>query len=1239
MEPARVENPLTRSQREAVAARGNVLVMAGAGTGKTRTLVARCLDCLRRERVALDEILVVTFTEAAAAEMKQRLRRALENESASHPGDSHQAAQLALFDAAHIGTLHGFCLKLVREHFYELGLDPQLAVADEGQARLLAAETLEEALQARYAGEDELSAAVRELIQIYGGGRDRKIRDLVLRLHHRAQTRPDADGWLARQVETFSKSHPVEWRAWLDDAIRAWRGEWLPVLETLRTENPKAAECLESLQKWRSASAPGADNVRREGAPNGTRGACAPLLSPEAAAEVLAQVLAADTGWPARRKTALRKPLEDFFDEVAFLHSLMPTPADDPLAEDWGWVRPHMDALLRLTRDFAARFAARKRDEGLLDFHDLEQFALKLLWNFDTDGPTPVAARWREKFRFVFVDEYQDINAAQDKIIQALGREGADANRFLVGDVKQSIYRFRLAEPGIFRAYAKSWRGENGRAIPLTDNFRSRERLLDFVNSVFGVLMREDLGGVDYDATARLTHGSPEKRRLLSATENPTPRAELLLRLKTRRAGGNDGAANESGADALADLLDADREARLLARRLKDLHDSGHDIWDEEREQFRPAAWRDLAVLLRSPSGKAEIYAREFARAGVPLTVERGGFYDSGEVLDLLSLLQLLDNPLQDVPVLAVLRSPLVGLSLDDLAQIRLAANGHFWFALNQVRDPKSEVQSGARAKVETFLEQFSRWRALARQVALSPCLEAVLAETQYAEWLESRPRGRQRRANVGQFLNLAQQFDQFQRQGLFRFLNFVQARREAEVEPEVAPVAEEDAVRLMSIHQSKGLEFPVVALADLAKPFNEQDLRGDVILDEALGLCPRVQPPKDGGRYPSLPHWLAQKHQRRELRSEELRLLYVAVTRARDTLILAGSVSQKKWETLWSQPGIAASRDVQAANSFADWLGLWFRGQCSESGNPIATEGKLPHLLWRVAEDAESGDDSTRGSRDDEAQTPSGSFHVVSETNAIEMDDATAERLRAMLSWTYPHETATRRAAKASVTVLRRQAEELEDEVEPVFSVFTSGSSARRRASPTKTPDSQLRTPKLSAAEAGTAAHKFLRHLAMEMAAGVPALAAEAERLERENVLSPDERAALDLEGLAAFWNSEIGSRIRTHAADVKRELAFTARFTPAELDDLLGTRSGAGLEGEFIVVQGAADLAVLLEDRIWLVDFKTDDIGADGLAEKVRIYSPQLRLYARALEKIHARPVANAWLHFLAARRTVEI
>lgn len=1185
MEPSS-QNTLTSAQQRAVAARGNVLVMAGAGTGKTHTLVERCLALIGEEEVSLDEILIVTFTETAATEMRERLRTALEKYAAHGRAAANVAEQLALFDAAHIGTLHSFCFKLVREHFHELALDPQLAILDEGGARLLSDETLEEQFHAHYENTDAFSLAVQELIKVYGGGRDEKIRALVLRLHHYTQTRADAEAWLVRQIEGFSSAEPQPWREWYAEAIVNWREEWLPVLENLKAENPKAAECLELLKKF----------------PKGKAAAGGVL------AEFFENIIVADKteNYPSKRKTVLRKPLGGFFDDAVFLRSLVAEGKMDPLAEDWSWICGPMKTLLLLVQEFAERFSARKRTDGALDFHDLEQFAIKLLWDFKTDSPTEIARRWRDKLRYVFVDEYQDINAAQDKIISALSHN----NRFLVGDVKQSIYRFRLADPKIFRDYAKNSGEWKGQTIPLAENFRSRESLLDFINSLFAPLMQEDIGGVQYDDDAKLKFGSRETRVELSVEEKPEPRTELLLRLKNR----SDNSNAEAGDDALAGLEESEKEAWTLALRLLELKNSGHEIWDAG--SFRLVEWRDCAVLLRAPSGKAEIFAKQFERAGIPLLVERGGFYDSSEILDLLSLLQLADNPLQDVPCIAVLRSPLVGCSLDELAQIRLAWNGHFWFALSHVAGPKSKVQKSTRAKIEKFLERFSRWRTLAQQASLSQCLEAILAETHYDAWLLSRPRGAQRRANVQRFLNLAARFDAFQRQGLFRFLKFIEAQREIDAEPEVAPLAEENAARLMSIHQSKGLEFPVVALADLGKSFNEQDLRGEIIVDERFGLCPRVKPPSSGGRYPSLAYWLAQKNQRRELRGEELRLLYVALTRARDTLILSGSLSTKKWESFFQNDSPLAARDILAATSYLDWLGLWFKARGAESKVEMAAQGELPLLRWRIADDLEL------------AGLPAiTSLPKISVATAF--NETTARELAAVVDWKYPFPAATSRPAKTSVTVLRRQAGELDEEAAQEFRAPFHF--ARSRAGNLK--------PQLNAADTGLAHHKFLEHFSFEKASDLKFFALEATRLEKENYLSAEEAAALDLEALADFWASSYGKKIRAHPALVRRELPFTAAFKPNEVDGVFKRESPADLNGETIIIQGVADLVVLQPKEIWLVDFKTDAVNVKELSEKIEYYAPQLKLYARALEKIYGRPVTGCWLHFLAVRKTVEV
>ncbi|MDB6020629.1 MAG: ATP-dependent deoxyribonuclease subunit, partial [Pedosphaera sp.] len=1097
----------TPAQLQAIAARGNVLVVAGAGTGKTSTLVERCLSCLldAKHPASLEEILMVTFTEAAAAEMRQRIRARLEQEMAGRADDLRWSEQLALFDTAHIGTLHSFCLQLVRQHFYELELDPQLTVLPEEEAKLLADETLETIFQAHYEGKTAAAIPVQQLIQAQGRGTDQPIRALALKLHHYTQTLRDPSGWFEGQLAIFQSSEPVTWQKWLAQGVGEWRNRWLPALQGEPPENKKAAECAAILKELPE-----------------------PPTSQQCGA-ALEQVCLADGNWPKGKTTAWRKPLEDFFAEASFLRSLARTDgAVDPLAQDWNWVRAQMTTLLELAREFTAAFSKTKRELGVVDFHDLEQHALELLWDRATGQPTTTAQQWRKKLRYVFVDEYQDINDAQDAILKALSREDENANRFLVGDVKQSIYRFRLADPRIFQHYIDTWGGEAGKAIPLVDNFRSREAILNFINPLFGALMRREIGGVPYGDEAQLRFGDPDARAALSLARDAKPRVELHLRLK---GAGETGATEDDTESARAwtevmNLEEAAKEARLTALRLRELKAGGHEIWDEAAKAMRPMKWGDMAVLMRSPSGKVESFAREFTRLGVPLTVARGGFYESMEITDLLSLLQLLDNPLQDLPVLAVLHSPLVGMSLDELAAIRLLLpKGHCWAALQRFHETSHEYLGWAKA--DRFLKNFKAWRRLARQVSLSRCLEAVLGETHYAAWLLTQPRGEQRHANVQRLLALAQQFDQFQRQGLFRFLRFIEAQQAAETEPQVAAVSGEDSVRLMSIHQSKGLEFPVVVVADLGKPFNLSDLRAEIILDAEYGICPQIKPPHTGRRYPSLPYWLAKQHQRAQLLGEEMRLLYVAMTRARDTLILTGNVQERRFQKYWNGTPDLSTASLLKAGCYLDWIAAW---SAKTPGSEFSSAaGANAHLRWTLY------DDLDRRLLDEESQ-----FASASEPDepAETLDKASWRKLHQRLTWQYPHRAATAEPAKTSVSALRRRLAE-ETEAVPKFK------SASFKSQTTS------RTPlgKLSATEVGTAHHLFLQLVSLEQAGTLAGLKAEARRMELEQALSAEEIAQLDFNALAEFWQSDIGCKIREQSKHARRELAFTTRFSPEEV------------------------------------------------------------------------------------------
>jgi len=1245
---------MTPAQLEAVQARGNVIVVAGAGTGKTSTLVERVLALLT-EGCSIERLLMVTFTDAAAAEMRHRLRLRLAATTAQ--SDDAVAGrwqeQLALLDTARIGTLHSFCLQLIRENFHRLGIDPAVKVLDETQTRPLIEVALDECLAPHFAGADTVSAAVREVIRRYAGGDPERIRGLILKLHRHAQTLPSPERWFGEQLAALACEQPGQWRGWVAAELRRWAEEWLPEVGGNAREVENLRRCAKALRGLGVPPSGGPANGDQRPAKAGT---------PNTAADALAEILAADAAeWKRGTKGKFRDPLKKFFAEAEFLASQFElTPAGEGLAADWQNVRGGLTALLTLAREFAEKFAAAKRELGGLDFGDLEQFALRLLVD-DEGRPTAVAAEWRQTFEHVFVDECQDINAAQDAIIAAvsrgsgesgniehrtsntelrseegkLARESAEeakrqtGNRFLVGDVKQSIYQFRLARPALFRGYEQAWQdGVNGKRILLADNFRSHPEVIGFVNAFFEPLMRASVGGVAYE---KLKAGREDGAQGPAEAGTPNPERRVEFHLVPKRdaaepAGEEAESEAADGAADVGDLLAVEREARTVALRLRALKESGFAIWDKQAGCARPVGWRDMAVLLRSPRSRVEAFAKEFHRCGVPLQAERGGFLDSTEVSDLLSLVRLLDNPLQDIPLLAVLRSPLVAMSLDELAQIRIASRARrLWIAVREFHqkgrpasvslDRQDACPTTAWQKVDWFLQHFAKWRELARQASLSHCLETALSDTHYVAVTQVGERGGERVANVRKFIGLVRQYDPYQRQGVFRFLRFIESLQAADQQIDPAPAVAQDAVRLMSIHKSKGLEFPVVAVACLGTTFNAGDQRADVLVDEDLGVCARAVA-ASGAKHPTWPHWLAAQRQRRQLLGEELRLLYVAMTRARDRLILTGTARKQDADQWEAEPGRTfADRVILKAQSALDWVLLWLPRvtRVEELGrDEVANEW----FRWRVCR-AEPEVPSLRGEL---AGSEAGVSHAE--------DSALVAEVTRRIRWQYPHAPAADEPAKTTVTALRRKAAEEDEDASPWQ--FVEG--AHRR-------DTQPSADSLDAAAAGTLHHEFLQLMALSGAGDVADLRGQLAALVATGGLGANAVAAVDVAALAEFWTGEVGAMIRANANAARRELPFTARFTPPELEQITGAPANRVLADEFVVVQGVADLAVLLPTEIWLLDFKTDAVSGRQLDERVEKYRPQLALYAAALAGIYQRPVTRRWLHFIRARQTVAV
>ncbi len=1191
---------LTPAQEQALRAQGATLVLAGAGTGKTRTMIARCVNRLldAEDPIDLDQILMVTFTEAAAAEMKRRIAGELQRRLADTPS-LRVEEQLALLDTAKIGTLHSFALDLIREHPHELDLAAGLRVLSPQETLRFKDQALTEVLNHHYARRDGDSAVICRSIRETGQGNDQMFRTLMLKVYHYQQSLARPSAWHTEQWALNQAPEPSQWHQWLQDALPKWIAVWLPALRSVAGASPnldEALETLESLAHTLSAVDKEAQTFPVETLP--------PLIH---------RLLASDQAWPRGTKTRLRGPLEGFFADIQFLASLFAphdSTAFNPLKEDWQRSCDSLQALLQVTHDFAHAYSQIKRQAAGLDFQDLEQFALDLLYQPDRRTPSPIADRLQERYQHVFVDEYQDINRAQDAIIRSFAGRDSESNLFIVGDVKQSIYRFRLANPEILRSYEDSWPDQHGadHRVYLQANFRSHPGVIQFVNKLCESVAAQ-VPGFRYEEEAHLVAGisTPEEE---ADVGGPPIEAHFILKA-------------ESGPDLPDSHLS---EIHHIAARIHELRHSGTTIPDPETQKERPLRWSDFAILLRSISGRISRYAQVFREWNIPLEATSDRFFDLPEIRDLHVLLQVLDNPLQDIPLVALLRSPFCGFSPEELATVRIHhPKGAIWKAIQAFGaeasaepSPTSDdapAENGSdpltrqtRHKCQRFLELYEQWQLHARSLSIAERLEQILAQSYYLEYQSSLFPNRNPSASVKQLIALAREFEQQAQASLTHFLRWIDHLQRSDQEWDASPNGTRDAVRLMTIHKSKGLEFPIVIFAELAKRFNTSDLSHRLIIDDQYGLCPVLHLPGSAETYPSLPHWLSQQKQREELTEEEARLLYVALTRTQSRLILTGTTTTKKLEETWPEATAtsAASTSNRRAYCYLDWIGPWFvkHADLGPESQPFGT-GTGANVRWHLHPPEETPEPPVMAPAAD--ATPALSQTETAE-NAVPLQ---------RLEWEYPHLEISAQRAKGSISSLERQSQ-----VEPVAPF-----AARQLATATGTRESAGK-----GRSRGLAYHRLLQFLPPEATDSVEQAQQAVAALANEGLIEVSDVEMTQLEPVMRFWQSEVGQAIRSRQQYLHRELPFTARFTLTELDHLgfdVAESSPGSHEG--VVIQGIIDLAVIAPEEIWLLDFKSEQLAPHEVKDRVILHAEQIAVYRSALQKTYRRPVTRTWIHFL--------
>ena len=1158
----------TPAQQAAIEARGSaVLVSAGAGSGKTRVLTERLMAriCDKEQPVDLDRFLIITFTRAAAGELRSRIQQALAEKLAQDPFDRRLRRQNALVHRAQIGTIHGFCAAFLREHSHEAQISPDFKVLDEQRGRSMEQSALERTLEAWYEKAEEHPGFL-ELADTVGAGRDdSRLAELVLELYHKMQCHARPELWAAGQIAALeAPAADVAETPWgkellgsARETVGYWAAQFRDMIALIVSEPPIAKAWLEgysdtcdALEELERALDRGWDAAK----------GCFPIPFKMGALRNSPDKELSD-GLKARRERCK--------DSITKLQKSFALSSQE-LLRDMRQTTPAMKALFALVQSFDEAFAAAKRRADLLDYADLEHMTARLLLD-ESGAPTALAREQSLRWEEIMVDEYQDVSRVQDDIFRALSREGRDL--FLVGDVKQSIYRFRLADPTIFtdkyERYADSPAPGEPRRILLRENFRSRREILDGANAVFRRCMSKVLGDVDYDDAAALRFGAV-------GYEGKGPVPELtLLRL---------GGAEEDDDEAAPDKVR--QEAVLVAGQIRDLMAQG--VLVNGREGPRPLDWGDIAILLRTANNVGPYYRAALQSAGVPVGFgQGGGFFRAIEVSAVISLLALLDDPHQDIPLIGVLRSPALGFDADTLSQIRAAdKNSDLYSALR--------LWSERDARGRDFLEKLDRLRRDAPDLRAAELTERILADFDMLAVCSAMRDGEQRRARLMELLDLSERFEATGYRGLHRFVLWLRRMAEKGQEPSLGAESG-SAVHILSVHRSKGLEFPVVFLCDLSHRFNFQDARSTVPVHPELGLGPKVTDLERRVEYPSLQRRAVVSRLERETLSEELRLLYVAMTRARERLYLSAS---------FDCPEDAIEMD---------------RAMAETPMAPVLLSKVRAPVHWLIAAALADGQAHLRIRIQDAVSLES----ISEERPGAEPDPAAAEILRHNLAFVYPHREAQALPSKVTATELKGRGEQDAD----------AAPLAPKPHRPFRLPDFAAAERPLTGAARGTATHLVLQYMDFARAGSVEEIRGEIRRLEEARFLSAQEARAVDAWAIWQLFASPLGQRMLS-APKLRREFKFSLL---CDAGDFFPEAAGAG---EQVLLQGVVDCFLEDADGITVIDYKTDRVKDRAQAEeRARVYAPQLRAYAGALTRICKKPVKECLLYFLNAGETVAV
>lgn len=1206
----------TEDQWKAIYAEGSdILVAAAAGSGKTAVLVERIIQKMIRDEspVDVDELLVVTFTNAAAAEMRQRIGEALEREIEKNPSSSRLRRQLRLLNKASISTLHSFCLEVIRKYYYLIDIDPGFRIADDTEAVLIRDEVLEDLLEEEYAKPDNESFFT--LVDTFSGDRsDAELQQSVVQLFAFSRSHPDPDRWLNELPSLYEPAETIDDLLFIEplkkdirfqlESAQALLREGLDLTELPGGPVPRAEnftvdyamvtsllEC-EMWEEWYNAF----QSVKFP-----TLKTCKGDAYDEELKERSKQV----------RDQAKKMILE--------LKDTFFSRKPENWLKDLAQMKPVVERLAQLVLAFSARYADIKREKGITDFSDLEHYTLAILK--EENQLSKAAQAYRRRFKEVLVDEYQDVNMVQETIVRLVSKDSEQSgNLFMVGDVKQSIYRFRLAEPGLFLGKYNRFHPEGkeaGLKIGLSRNFRSRKEVLDGTNYIFEQIMGTQVGEIEYGEEEALVLGA-------SYPEASYPVEVAII---------DSDAPEETEGDEMEreDAEQSQLESRLIASKIKELIQSGQPVYDPKTDSTRPVQYRDIVILMRSLTWVPEMI-EEFKHAGIPVYANTsGGYFRATEISVMLSLLHVIDNPYQDIPLAAVLRSPIVRCTEDEMAAIRLASKKGSYFEALLAFLENNKGQTSLMEKVAPFVEKLEVWRSLGRSGALSDLIWALYRDTQFYAFAGGMPGGKQRQANLRALYDRARQYEETSFRGLFRFLRFIERMRERgdDLGTARALSEQEDVVRIMTIHSSKGLEFPVVFTAAAGRRFNMMDLNGRVLFDKDYGIAVKYMNPEKRIAWPSLVQLAFQRKKKLELLAEEMRVLYVAMTRAKERLIVTASVKkfEKKmeaWALAADYPSRLLSDAVRAsAGSYIEWMGpALMRHHDLENGHPSFLNHPSRFHFNVTAAETLSAVQAEPEEREESW------LDFLKERKPYPEQSSAKEEIRKRMTWQYGFPEAVRLRSKQSVSDLKRSND--------IYSEGASNEAARSYRRPIFRRPRFVQEKQLSPAEIGTAVHTVMQHINLKKTPSEVSVERLLDELIGKELLTVEQAEAVDAGAIVAFFATEPG-RMLLAADHVERELPFNMGITARE--------AKMGESDEIVLVQGVIDCLFEYKGRLYLLDYKTDRvtdrfIGGFEEAKPVlaKRYEVQIGLYAKAVERIWKRRIDRKFVFFLDGSHVVE-